>query len=281
VGVSEHHEDYLDRCAAEALGCIDPVDRRLLDEHLELGCSECEAALVEFSKAVVLLAASASTRQPGSSVRGRVLAAAAGPRPDGRSSANGPGAALTVVPRAQSSWTRWVPAALAAGLAVAAVGGWVEIRNLRGEIGASQSELQRFRSSLEESQRELKDEQLWAAVLGSPSVCVVPLQVTPDGQSGLLARAIYEPETQRAVLLVQNLKAPGGRDYQLWEIRGAAPRSLGLIKTDAAGHAVLRLENLGERTGLSAFAISLEPQGGAPTRDKPTGPVVMVGTVPT
>jgi anti-sigma-K factor RskA len=278
--VSGHHEDYLDLCAADALGCIDPLDQRQLEMHLQEGCTECEAALVEFSKAVVLLAASAASQKPGSALRGRVLSAARAPQVETASPANGRAATLSVVPKPTRARMRWIPSALAAGLAVAAAAGWAEIQNLREEITASRSQLDHFKSTLETSQRELKEERLWAAVLGAPSVCVVPLEVTPDGAGELRARAIYEPETQRAVLLVQNLKAPGGRDYQLWEIRGAAPRSLGLIKTDTTGHAVLRLDKLGEKTGLSAFAISLEPEGGAPTADKPTGPVVMVGSVP-
>ena len=277
--MSGHHEDYLDLCAADALGCIDPVDQSQLEKHLREGCSECEAALVEFSKAVMLLAASAESKKPGPSLRGRVLSSARDPRLEAQP-ANGRRAPLEVVPKPTQFRLNWIPSALAAGLAIAAVAGWAEIQNLRGEITASRSQLDQYKTTLENSQRELEEERLWAAVLGAPSVCVVPLQATSDGARDLRARAIYEPETQRAVLLVQNLKAPGGRDYQLWEIRGEVPRSLGLIKTDTTGHAVLRLEKLGQKQGLSAFAISLEPEGGAPTQDKPTGPVVMVGSVP-
>ena len=40
---------------------------------------------------------------------------------------------------------------------------------------------------------------------------------------------------------------------------------------------MMRLENLGEPKLLAAFAISLEPAGGSPNPNAPSGPVVMLG----
>jgi anti-sigma-K factor RskA len=263
VGVSEQHERYVDLCAAAALGSIDRVDRELLEEHLASGCAECEAALADFSGVVALLAASVPPAQPSPALRGRVLEAAAQTRQTP--------AALELRPQRRAAGVRWLPSALAAGLAVAAIAGWSRVSDLAGRLGAAEQ-------SLAETRRRLDEEQSWAALLGSTSTCVVPLQLTADGRGDLRARAIYEPVTQRAVVLVDKLKAPDGRAYQLWAIHGSQPQSLGLIRTDAAGHAVLRLERLGDKA--NAFAISLEPAGGAPTSDKPTGPVVLLGSVP-
>ena len=77
--------------------------------------------------------------------------------------------------------------------------------------------------------------------------------------------------------MFENVRAPQGSDYQLWAIVGGAPASLGVVKADAAGHAMMRLENVGEPKLLAAFAISLEPAGGSPNPNAPTGPVVMLG----
>lgn len=269
--MSEHDERYLDLCAASALGGIDQVDRHLLEEHLGGGCTECEAALADFSGAVLLLAASAPPRQPSPSLRSRVLAAAMARAP-------GSGDVVELRPVRASPPARWLPWTLAAGLGIAAIAGWSRVSSLGGRLGAAEGRAAELEQTLAETRRGLEEERAWAAVLGSASTCVVPLQVTAEARSELKARAIYEPVSQRAVLLVDNLKPPSGRDYQLWAIHGTQPQSLGLIKTDAQGHAVLRLEKLGDRA--NAFAISLEPAGGAPTPDKPTGPVVLVGSVP-
>ena len=50
-------------------------------------------------------------------------------------------------------------------------------------------------------------------------------------------------------------------------------------QTHLQSEPVLRLENVGDPKELAAFAVSLEPSGGAPTPDAPSGPVVMVGKV--
>jgi anti-sigma-K factor RskA len=41
----------------------------------------------------------------------------------------------------------------------------------------------------------------------------------------------------------------------------------------------MRLDGVGSLDTLGAFAVSLEPSGGAPTPTAPTGPVVMLGKI--
>jgi len=50
------------------------------------------------------------------------------------------------------------------------------------------------------------------------------------------------------------------------------------VHADPSGDAVLQLE-LPEAAAVQAIAVSLEPTGGAPTPDAPTGPVVLVGAI--
>jgi anti-sigma-K factor RskA len=50
-----------------------------------------------------------------------------------------------------------------------------------------------------------------------------------------------------------------------------------VIKVDANGHALIRLENVGETDTLAGFAVSLEAAGGSTDKHKPGGPVVMAG----
>lgn len=274
--MSQHRDEHLDLCAGYALGSLSDADRRQLEAHLESGCPECERALADFGAATVLLAASAPAAAPPPALKGRVMGAieAEGAR---RAAPTGAPAreerrVIELKPRWPQLLASWGWAAAAAALAIATAVSWNAATRLRGELEAN-------RRQLAELERKLGDERQWAAVLSAPGAKVVNLAPTPAGASDLRARATYDPATQRAVIVFENFKAPSGHDYELWAIRGAkpAPASLGLVKADEDGRAVLRLENVGDPTTLGAFAVSLENEGGAPTPTAPAGPVVMVG----
>ena len=92
-----------------------------------------------------------------------------------------------------------------------------------------------------------------------------------------MAHATYDPASRSAVVVFDHFHAPSGHDYELWAIRGGHPASLGLIQADPSGHAVMRIENVGDSASLTHFAVSLERQGGSPDKNAPAGPVVMLG----
>ncbi|HYM82118.1 MAG TPA: anti-sigma factor [Candidatus Limnocylindria bacterium] len=269
--MSQHREEHLDLCAAYALGSLDEADRRLLEAHLEQGCAQCEAALADFSAATVLLAASAPAARPSAELKRRVMAAV---RSDGPEAAPAPEGRRLVLERPRRAMLSWAWAAVAAALVIATAISWNTASRLRTELEAK-------RSQMTELEQRLADEQRWAAVLSAPQARVVELATTPQGTPDLKARVTYDPATQRAVVVFENFRAPTGHDYELWAIRGAtpAPASLGLVKADDTGHAVLRLENVGDPATLGAFAVSLEPAGGSPNPAAPSGPVVMLGKV--
>ncbi|MCL6640158.1 MAG: anti-sigma factor, partial [Candidatus Rokubacteria bacterium] len=71
-------------------------------------------------------------------------------------------------------------------------------------------------------------------------------------------------------LLVTNLPPPGpGRTYELWTLRGGAPRPAGTFEVGPSGEATVRVAPAGP---VDAFAVTVEPAGGVPA---PTGPVVL------
>ena len=273
--MSEHREEHIDLCAAYSLGTLGEADRERLDQHLAGGCGPCEAALAEFSAAMVLLAASAPLARPSADLRARVLSAVSEasqvtPEEEEEEVAP-PGRVIELRPRRRTlAWAAWIPAAAAIALAVTSAVLWNRVGRLEGELETRQRQLADLSSRLAEEQR-LNE------VLSAPGAKVAVLEITPQGEQALRARATFDPATRRAVVIVENFKAPSGHDYQLWAIRGATPASLGVIKTDDTGRAVLRLENVGDPATLNAFAVSLEPAGGSPNPLAPTGPVVMLG----
>jgi anti-sigma-K factor RskA len=286
--VSWHREEFLELCAGYVLDCLDPRDRQRLEEHLALGCPECERALAEYSEGAVLLAKSLPEELPNPSLRDRVMIAASAGRREATQAPRleriEPGVesrprmpeprVVKLEPERRGGGSPWTAIgwALAAALAVVAYLGFAQKQGAGRQVADLEAQLRA-------AQGRLADEQRWAAVLSAPGARVSVLAATPQARHGLAGRATIDPATRRAVLVLENVTAPPGRDYELWAIRGKAPRALGLIAANSAGRAIVHLDDVGDPRTLNAFAVSLEPKGGAPTTDAPTGPVVLVGKV--
>jgi anti-sigma-K factor RskA len=269
--VSEHREEHLDLCAGLALGSLADEDRKAIEKHLAEGCPQCDAALADFTDATVLLAASSPAAPVNPALRARVMAAVREAGTPERAPADR--SRVIEMPRRRApAWGTWAWAAAAAALAIVTGISWTTSSRLSQELEANRQELAQL-------QQRLVEEQRWAEVMSAPEARVAELQLTPDGLAALKARATYDPRTRNAVVVFENFTAPEGKDYELWALRGAGVASLGLIRADESGRAVMRLENVGDPDTLGGFAVSLEPAGGSPTPDKPTGPVVMVGKV--
>jgi len=140
--------------------------------------------------------------------------------------------------------------------------------------------------------RDLAAERRWSTILSSTSMRTASFTLTPDADAGLRARAVMDPVSRRAVLVLEKFRAPGGKSYELWALHGNTPVALGRIQTDARGNAVLRIQDVGDPADLSAFAISLEPDVGSGASPapavgaaapgaarEPTGPIVMIGSL--
>ncbi|HTM57759.1 MAG TPA: anti-sigma factor [Candidatus Udaeobacter sp.] len=267
--MSEHRDEYLDLCAGYALGALDDADRRRLEAHLAEGCAECEAALADFSDSVVQLARSAPDAQPTPALRARVLSAVKA-EGAGRGDTGADRARVLELKPRRTAWVAWTWAAAAVFLAIATAMLWNQADSLRSELAA-------VSRSLSDARRKLEADRSLIAVLSAPGARVAEMQITPAGVKELRARATYDPKTRSAVIVFENFTAPSGRDYQLWALRGAGVASLGVIKPDSTGRAIVEVADAGDPGLLAGFAVSLEPAGGSPYNDKPTGPVVMAG----
>jgi anti-sigma-K factor RskA len=271
VDLSQHREEYIDLCAGYVLGSLEEVDRQRLERHLAEGCRECEEAIADFAESTVLLAASASSAQPNPALRQRVLSIVSGSANESRSTVGDRrGRVVEMRPRRQTRWITWGWAAAAALLAITSLVLWNQSARLKKELDGNRHQVAELESRLGEA-RELN------AILSAPAAKVAVFGLTPEGEQALRARATYDPATQAAVVVFDHFKPPSGHDYELWAIRGGRPASLGLIKVDESGHAVMRIANAGDPATLGAFAVSLELEGGSPDKNAPSGPVVMLG----
>lgn len=124
--------------------------------------------------------------------------------------------------------------------------------------------------------RDLATERRWSSILSSTSMRTASFTLTPDADPVLRARAVMDPVTRRAVLVFEHFQPPSGKVYALWALHGTTPSALGPIRPDAGGRAAMRIEDVGDPSDLTAFAVSLEE--GAPASE-PNGPVVMIGSL--
>jgi anti-sigma-K factor RskA len=262
--VSAHRPEHLDLCAAWVLGCIDEADRVELEKHLAEGCPTCDAEIARLSEASTLLAAAAPPVAPRPAVREATLR---------RVRAEMGKAGAEVVPirkRSRGQWVQWGLAAASVVLAIGAVALWYSRESVRRDLAAANK-------SVADLERALEEEQSWTRVFSAQDLRAVEFTATPEAIPALRARGVWDPATRRAMLVFELPATPAGRDYQLWGLHPSGPASLGLVHADARGRSVVRLENAGDPATLQAFAVSLEPAGGSPNPNAPSGPVILVG----
>ncbi len=257
--MSRHTEEYVDLCAEYALGTIDDVSRRRLEEHLRAGCAECEAALRDFGAATTALAATAPSAAPSKELRGRVIAAASA-EPRGRAPSRGASKALTVVLAAASV------VFLATTIAL-----WTQVQRLSGEQTA-------LRARLDGVEQELAQARTTVAFLTGTGTDCFDFAPTGQADTTMVARGCFNPASGEVVLTLDRVTVPSGKDVELWVLRGATPTSLGLVRPDASGHAVVHVPALANASAVTAFAVSIESQGGS-TGAGPAGPVISVGAL--
>ncbi len=277
--MTAHRDEHLELCAGLLLGALDAADRAELEAHLAGGCAVCDGELARLSQSVELLAYSLPQQAPPAALRSRVLAAvqaAAAAEPRGASApatAPDPRAARVIeLPRRQSNFAAWGWAAAAAALAIASFVTWRQANDMRSQLAAA-------RAQADSLQHQLADERQWAALEVAPQAKVVALAPTPAGAVQLAAHMTFDPATRRGVFVSDSMVAPAGHDYELWAISKSGPVSLGVVRADSSGRVRVRIADCGDPATLGAFAISLEAAGGAPTRNAPGGPVVMVGKI--
>lgn len=268
--MTPHRDEYLELCAGYVLGSLEPSERATLEAHLASGCPECEAELARLTAGAFALASSVPSHRAPAHLKARILGAvesqAAQDDRDMR-----PAPAPIPLPRPRRAAPRSWSWAIAAAVLLALIGITWQV------VGRLENDLTNTRSQVAELQKQLDEEKVWLDLLESPQSRVVELHATPDGSPDLAARVIFDPASRRALVLCDRFTAPVGKDYQLWAIAAGGPASLGLVRADAAGHAVIKLANVGDPSSLGAFAVSLEREGGSPTPTAPAGPVVMLG----
>ncbi len=278
--------EHMELCAAAAAGSIDPVDRQKFAEHLAEGCDDCDATLPAYERATVLLAAALPLSAPAPGVRDRVLQVASGVAPMPTIVAfpvggNAPRAAQSksrqsAGPAFEFKTPPGIWAAVSGVFVFAAIASAAVAWHYYGEFKHLHEDIASGTEVISGLNQQLSDAQLWGELYTLPQTRTVRLESTPRADAVLRARAIYDPSSQRAEFVFSDLRMQQGKSYQLWAIEPSRQTSLGLIKTDSDGRAVVRINKAGDANRITDFGVSLEAAGGPA---KTPSPLIMVGRI--
>lgn len=239
---------------AYVLDAVDDVERAAVERHLA-GCEVCAAEAAELREAAARLAES-TAQPPPPGLRERVLAEAAQTRqarPTGRQPR----------PGGSARWRRWTAVAVAACL-VAVGGGFAAWSVQQQRVYAERVRAEAARERADQAQRRADD---IATVLAAPDAVTRRVEVAGGGRVTVVVSARQD----RAVVVLDELRrTPAGKAYQLWLIKGAQPRSAGVLPSRAT-KATQLLYGLG---GADLLGVTVEPAGGS--RQPTTTPIAAI-----
>ncbi len=192
--------------------------------------------------------------------------------------------------RGMRRWRLAGAAAMAAAAALAGVLVWdVRVDRQRSDATlAALAQLEQRRLDLAErveaQQREilvlsesLATQAELVRILATPRLLTAAL--APQAGRAGSARVLVDPASGEAALVVEGLaKLAAGQVYELWALRGSAPPEPAGLFAAPATAATVRVPRVPQATAVTAFAVSIEPEGGSP---QPTGPIVLAGQVGT
>ncbi|MEW5931922.1 MAG: anti-sigma factor [Gemmatimonadota bacterium] len=278
------HDELRAMLAAEALGALAGPERDALLAHVA-GCEECARELASLRDAASELALAVRPvpldPERSAGIRARLLARAAAERASPDAADEPPDAPAiplrrepAPVPARRAPRAGWWAAAAAVALLVGAYAWAVSLNRgveaLRGRLAAVQAEREALRGELRRRESALDE-------LAAPGVRVIdvasPARRAPSG------RMFWNPATGTWTFFAHDLPpVADGREYQLWLVTPAGPRSAGTFRPDARGEARVSARYDLPADSLRAVAVTEEPAGGLPA---PSGEMVVVGTFST
>jgi anti-sigma-K factor RskA len=269
--------------ALEAMQALPQAESARVRAHLA-ECVACRQVLSEFAEASALVGLSAPQQPLPAGARQRFLnriatdaGAAASLKSSGAQVVTmpapptlaGSGSAVSkVVPIRRTNWMPW---ALAAALALAAVLLGFSNLALRNQLNAASSQLAASIEQTAQAQRVVD-------LLNSHAAQRVLLAAN-KASAEPAGRAVYLAQTGSLLFQANNLKTiAADKTYELWVIPvDGKPIPAGLFRPDSAGNASVVLPQLPVGVQAKAFGVTIERASGS---DTPTAPIILSGAAP-
>lgn len=166
----------------------------------------------------------------------------------------------------------WIPWAIAAGLAVAAIALGVQNAALNDTLRNESNMVTNLAVKASRAQQVLE-----TLTSSHAQHAILTPEKTASEPAG---RVTYLPERGGLIFQANNLKPlPAQKTYELWLIpaNGKPPMPAGLFRPDAAGTAGVVLPSLPSDVPARAFGVTIEAAGGSA---EPTAPILLAGNVP-
>ncbi|MBI1808195.1 MAG: anti-sigma factor [Ignavibacteria bacterium] len=283
-----HDETYLDSCAAYALGALDGDDLHEFQAHLNAGCNICVSQLEALKETAGLLPAALPQIHAAPELKERIMFAARLSQVARAQIKEREEKYLESVPvpkeepRVEKQRKPWLAFGLAFASLVIIVGSGLYVNSLFQVIDDQQVYINTQQKHITLLKTEIERKDAILKVLESRRIDVVTmdgLTVNPVGYG----KIIWDPDKKVAILQVSKLPAvPKDKDYQLWVIKKQKPISAGVFavtdQREAESFFKVQLLEVGERSEVDAFAVTLEPKGGVP---QPTGDMYLLGKTST
>jgi anti-sigma-K factor RskA len=253
------HETFETLAAVYALGALDGEDLAQFEAHLAEGCERCRTILRGSEQALARTALASPPAIPPPHVKEALLRRIeqTSPRAGGR-----------------GRWLRWAAGTAVAVIAAAAFTGAYVAARYEAVLGHMARETAAVKERVERSEAVLREQLALSRgtleLLRDPATRVVEMRGAGPSP-GATGRALWNDTTGGQVFVAGLPQAPPGKAYELWTIGGPAPRPAGVFQVDASGRAVQRVA-VPPDGPVKVFAVTLEPEGGAPA---PTGPIVL------
>jgi anti-sigma-K factor RskA len=245
-----------DLAAAYALGALSAEEAQRFEAFLATS-PETQREVAELRDVAALLALDSGDAAPAGDLRERVLARVGSQK----------SRPLTPSPGAGRRPSPLVWGALAASL-LAAVGLGAGLLATRGQLAG-------LRSALASMQERLQEREATLNSIFEPGVELFQLTASGDPEPGI--QIFWDRQRNRALAHGFKLKqVPDGRAYQLWFIKDGKPVPSVTFKPEPSGHVRVEKIPVPAGEGVSAAAITVEPEGGSP---QPTSPIVLVGAL--
>ena len=266
-------EGMQEQAAAYALGALDAADRQAFELALRVD-PELRALVHELSSVTEALAGMAPALEPSAAVKERLLLEIDQRRPAGAASAHDrpvqaeagtPGP----VPIGRPT-TPWIPWAVAATLALVAVGAMWQSAGLRSQLTVQANRINELMVSAELARSESSDLRLAVAKLRESNRVanfrIALLDSLLAAAPKTIAVSVWDNERQDGVFIVRNLSPlPSDKDYQLWIIdpKYPSPVDAGVFQVDAKGNVRADFRAKLPIQAANQFAVTIERKGGA------------------
>lgn len=249
-----------------ALNALDGEDKQAFETHLR-ACPACAQRLAEARRQTSLLGLAAAPVTPPPALKAALMRRI---QNEGRATVE----QKSVAPVRKKSWGLRFSLSFAAATAILALATFLLGKQYllqRQQIGQLQAQLQAAQTLAAQTAAAMH---VYADVVSAPDTVSVTLQQQNSAAPGQ-AHVLFNARMGLAIYSGLISPAPSGKSYQLWLVPASgAPLSAGLVAASQQNGPLVAHFQPG--VSATAFAVTVEPQGGSP---QPTGPKVLVGTV--